>query len=230
MDTEPVFQPSPIPIPDYRRRHSNYFFDFSPKRNDYVEFEGPLERNFWILQESNPNVTHLCPQPLKIEERIAGRMLYYTFDLWTRDSEGVQTLWDVKESAELVEDINGRLAPAKWPLVEIWARHRDVRVAFVTEVEVSSPGTELLITNWTEMLRFIGPASPRIIRAEQKAVLGILETGGRHTIDSLLRQLYRLDPDKIVSGIVRLIHSGSIVANVDARPFNGATELYLPHV
>ena len=228
MVIEPILTPKPIVIPEDRRLKNNYHMDFSPKRGEYVEFDGPLEYNFWVLKESHPNVIQLCPQPLKIYERIDGRILDYTFDLWTLEEDQGEILWDVKEKKKLVEDVNGNMVPAKWPQVCKWSENRSPVIRFVTEDHISDSSTALRITNWKEMLRFIGPASPRITKKEEEAVLERLAREPQ-SIGNILRALYRLDESKVKTAIVRLLHQGNLLSDVDSRPFNGNTLLQVPN-
>lgn len=224
MVTRPTIEPSPIEIPEYRRMGNNYHFDYSLSRDEYVEFDGPLEYAFWLLKEGDPKVVKLCPQPLKVEEWINGKKLNYTFDLWTLEEDVGEILWDVKDKERLVQDVNGRWAPAKWPLIEQWASQRNAEVRFVTQEQILTQKNELLIRNWHEMLRFVGPASPRITQAEQDKVIELVADGAA-SIGTLLRTLFRLDADKVVSAIVRLVHAGLLTADVDERPFNADTKI-----
>ena len=228
MVTKPTVYPTPQVIPEDRRLHNNYHFDFSPKREEYVEFDGPLEYDFWVLKESDPSVIQLCPQPLKIYERIDGRILNYTFDLWTLEEHRGEILWDIKEKKRLVEDVNGNLVPAKWPQVKKWASTRSAEIRFVTEDDIAHPSTALLITNWKEMLRFIGPASPRVTKREEEAVLALVSQEPQ-SIGRILQALYRSDESKVNTAIVRLLHQGLLLSDVDSRPFNGNTMLRTPN-
>ena len=228
MATEPIICPTPHVIPDDRRLRNNYHIDYSPKRDEYVEFDGPLEYDFWVLKESDPRVLKLCPQPLKIHERIDGKILNYTFDLWTLEEDEGEILWDVKDKGRLIEDVNGQMVPAKWPQVKKWAANRQAAARFVTEDDIAHPSTALRITNWKEMLRHIGPASPRITREEQDAVFALIE-GESATIERVLRTLYRSDERKVCTAIVHMLHIGRLCSDVDSRPFNANTMLSVPN-
>lgn len=224
MATRPAIEPTPNVIPDGRRLYNNYHFDYSPKRGEFVEFDGPLEYEFWVLNESDPHVIQLCPQPLKIYERINGRVLNYSFDLWTYDETCGEILWDVKDKASCVEDVNGQLVPPKWPQVVKWAEARNADVRFVTENDIAHPSVALRIVNWKEMLRHIGPSSPRVTGKEEDAIVSLVEQESQ-SIGRVLRTLYRMNEDRVVSAAVRLLHAGQLSSDVDSRPFNADTLL-----
>lgn len=225
MHTSPIIVPVPIPIPEYRRRKNNYHFDYSPKRSDYVEFDGPLEFEFWVLKEGDPSVRMLCHQPYKISEMIHGKKLTYTFDLWT-DEEIGDIWWDVKEARRCVRDVNGRLAPAKWSLVEAWAAHYGVQARFVTEHDVFCLKNRIFIKNWKEMLRHIGPSSPQHTEETESLVIKLFIDGDKRSFADIHQTLYRNDPVDLNSAIVRLLHRGQLTSDVDARPFNMHTKVW----
>ncbi len=222
-----LHSPAPMPIPKHRQIRNNYFFDYSIKRGDYVEFESELEWRFWGREEGSPHIGYLCHQPYKINERVNGKKLIYTFDLWTRHVNSQEIYWEVKGSDLLISNEKGELVPNKWDLIEKWALIHEADVRFITEIELDKD--KVFIDNWLELLRMVGPSSPPINKELEDRIFDSLDDEGSRSWRDIVRTFYQYSVEDVQASIVRLLHSGRIDAQLRNRHVTLETPLRKCH-
>lgn len=134
--------PTPVQLPKHfekkRQRVNNYFAAFSCKAGRVMSFYSEPEYDHWALAEINPDVIAVCEEPLKIELPPTKQNpdKGYVIDFWARYSDGREEFIEVKPEAALVEDSQGRRAPANWDAVEKWMTQYKKQCRFITDTEI----------------------------------------------------------------------------------------------
>ena len=126
----------PHPIPRSRQVANEYHRFHSPKAGHRImECESGLESLVAFLGESDPEVTSITEQPLRIHGAIGNRP-YHTLDIAFGYADGRVVYYEVKPEKHLKVHEDGTLAPANWPFIRAWAKANGFEVDFLTERKI----------------------------------------------------------------------------------------------
>ena len=145
----------PIPIPLRRQTQTNLFTEYSIKAHKILQFESAWEYRFFLLCESNPDIIRLCTQPYQINEKINGKKLNYTFDMWLCWKDGYREYIEVKPEDRCELSESGQLLPPKWPLIETWSDKFSphVNIRHVSDRYINKHAE--IIKKWDKVVRYV---------------------------------------------------------------------------
>jgi hypothetical protein len=210
--------PSPIALTPAQQRRANLFRWYSPKAHRIVDAESYLEYRHLLWREVDPEVTALCERPApRIDARIRGQPLKYTFDAWIRRRNGQELFIEVKPAAKL-EPPEGR--PPRWDLVRAWCDSQGIQCDWVTD-EHLAPHRQLL-DNWEEALAQVCLAlqSPDTgIRDDVRALFAREPT---LTLASIPGFLTQHDPDRVTAEVFYLLYAREMTADLARQPLSRA--------
>lgn len=192
------------------RKVGNYWEAFSLKANRVVSFDSDLEYYFWILLESDPSVSVLCEQPLRVAARVNGKWVTSIPDIWYRTKVGGEVFCEVKYSSEIQSARPGSRVSLQLLAQLAWATQEGIRYCIASEKTVLRDPQ--LISNWAYLLRFLdvnrrgvnrdlGQRMIRAIAAHQQLPLLELET------------MFASEGSEVVrASLFYELHSGSLAA------------------
>lgn len=102
----------------------------SLKRNDLVDFESSLERDFIYILEFDENVRYYYEQPLKIEFKDR----YYVPDFFVEYWDGTKEVIEIKYTIDLIE--NASKYVAKFKVAEEFCNSNGMTFKIITENEI----------------------------------------------------------------------------------------------
>ncbi len=102
----------------------------SLKRNDLVDFESSLERDYIHILEFDENVRYYYEQPLKIEFNDR----YYVPDFFVEYWDGTKEVIEIKYTIDLID--NASKYVSKFKAAEEFCNSNDLRFRILTENEI----------------------------------------------------------------------------------------------
>lgn len=210
----------PIPIPLHRQTQTNLFTAFSIKADKLLQFESAWEYRFFLLCESDPDIIRLCPQPYKIDTKVDGKKLNYTFDMWLCWKDAYREYIEVKPLDRCAVNESGQLLPEKWPQIELWARHQKppVNIRHVSDLYINEHCDT--IRKWDQILPFVQRAHQQDVSGIKERVLHRLKHKRQDSLQDLIHLLPDKDENDVISVCMHLIHENECHANLSNSLFN----------
>jgi hypothetical protein len=210
--------PRPIALSAVQRRRANLFRWFSPKANRILDCESYLEFRHLLWREVDPHIVALCERPTpRIEARIQGQSLKYTFDAWIRRRNGEELFIEVKPRAKL-EGQEPR--PPRWDLVRAWCDANSVLCDWVTDEHLAVHSQ--LLDNWEQLLPFACAARQSMDEGVREAVRALFDREPSLTLSSVPGFLLTHDPHLVTAETVYLLYQGELTADLAGRAVSRA--------
>lgn len=214
-----AFTPSPVWVRPQNNYGSNRWVVFSSKLGRTVILYSDLERDHWVLIESDPTIQLFCEQPLRVSVRLTAGTVATIFDMWIKWRCGREELREVKykdqvrNSARVSRQLEAQAA---------WASLASFPYSVMTEDVIRA--NPILLANWKRILSYLGPRSRAHLRRETDQVKSVLANFGGLPIGQLESRLSHLDCILVRTALYKLIHSGQARAiGLDTRKLDGFT-------
>lgn len=209
----------PRPLSKGQALNSNLFISWSPKSGRWVRLIGPSQFDAWLVLEWDSDVIEFCERPpisLQLLPRDSGKR---AVDFWTRRRSGEQRgvlLHDpelVRDKACPLETLEASIKASRLHC-EIW-RPADIR------------SRSVLIRNLKQLQPFIATEDSANDKLATRLLVSL-----RKVKTTTWADLRKSCPSEYVtsvdSEIARLIHAGSIAANIADHSLGSNTMLSLP--
>ncbi len=202
--------PRPIALSAMQRRRANLFRWFSPKANRVLDCESYLEFRHLLWREVDPHILALCERPSpRIQARIHGQSLTYTFDAWIRRRDGQELFIEVKPRARL-EGQEPR--PPRWDLVRAWCDAHALLCDWVTDEHLAAHSQ--LLDNWEQLLPFACAAHKSVDEGVREAVRALFEREPSLTLSSIPGFLLTHDSERVIAEVIYLLYRGELRADL----------------
>lgn len=197
---------------------SNFWEVYSPKLDRNVCLYSNLERDHWVLVESDPNIVWFLENPIAIRIRIDGRDIRTVPDMMVRfsdDTEEYREVKHVKDLASLDErGINQLAAQHTWASV----CGRSYRIIDDTEIRAN----RIYLANWKHALSYVAQFQPVELQNALRVLRQLFDSSPRWILGELENRCAPLSKTLTRAAIVRLLQSGHITADLMQYPFNSA--------
>ena len=218
-----IFSRGPFPIPPRRKVANEFHRIFSIKAGmRTVCVESSLEADAIYWAESNPKISSLCEQPLRIHAPI-GNKPFFTFDLSIRWDSGAEVFYEIKPESSLEKSATGDLVPKNWESVEEICKQNSYICQVLTDRQINKISTE--ISNWHRLLPFARAAYQSEDPKFDALILSLLKSAGKSTIYQIISQLPDINKQQTINHIAKLIHQGRLLANLNEARLTGMTVL-----
>ncbi len=181
-------------------------------------FEGPYEALHGILFETTPGVSEIVEQPLRINERVRGKHLDYTFDLKVAWYSGLVKYFDFKATTDLVQFKNGLSGPAKWESVLEWTKARGIDAEYRTEEELIN--RKVFIKNWQRMIPAIQQYQKEELPGIALAVEEFMDLTKESSVREITSRLSEYHSTQIQGYIYEQIRQGNLTSDLNRSEFN----------
>ncbi|MDP2381568.1 MAG: hypothetical protein Q8N00_02060 [Nitrospirota bacterium] len=202
---------------------SNYWTVYSPKLKRDVNLYSNLERDNWVLVESNPQIIWFCEAPVRIRIKIAGHDTQTIPDMFVRFRDGREEYQEIKYARDLERlEMNGQrtrqiLGQETWCALA-GANHR-----VVTDLVIRA--NPLYLTNWKCVLAHLASAARLNDVPERDNVISTIAGRSVWRLAELEQACFPLQPQMARLIVFQLLHQGEVVAPLDTCPLNGALEI-----
>ncbi|MEO0953098.1 MAG: hypothetical protein AAFY44_17475, partial [Pseudomonadota bacterium] len=171
----------------------------------------------FLWMESRPDVAHVEPNPLKIEERF-GNERSFPFELRVRDLTGGERLYAVRNASSMHLDKAGELVPAYWERVNAYCARQglvckvlsdDMLIPFLTR-----------IGNWQRVLPYLHEAAnyPEVDLGNK--LVDMVNVQGLMSIGALVRAFSEHTPQSVVAQIWFSVWQRRLNANLDSEAWS----------
>lgn len=217
---------NPHSIPRGKQVRANFFRAWSLKAGGrLVALESELELRAFILLESDPTISEICEKPVRIDH-VFGTGRSYTFDLGTRDKDGLECLIEVISVSGLKLSADGIMKPPHWDEITSWCKLNGRQCRLITDEDLLPH--DQLINNWLRILPFIRNAEENPdpdIRLElcqlARAPEGISLTEAVASVGDASRQ-------HIFAQVFWLIHRGELEGDLSNTPVDANLLIRVP--
>ena len=219
------FTTGPHAIPPKRQVANEFHRIFSIKAGMRVVcVESSLEAEAIYWAESIPDIIELCEQPLRIMTPI-GKKPYYTFDLSVRYKSNEEVFYEIKPESSLSENSHGRLVPANWSLIETICKDNAYKCDVLTDKDTNKKQQE--IVNWRRLLPYARFAYENPHPALEAEIYSVCCDVKRSEIEKIFFQLPNFNDEILLSYIAKLLHQGTIIAELDKKRLSRQTITYV---
>ena len=213
----------PHPIPRRRQVCQQFHRIFSIKAGNRIicaETQLKADAIFWA--ESQPEITSLCEQPLRIHGSL-GTAPHFTFDLAVVYRLGGEVHYLVSPESRSTPSSDGRCMPPHWEMIETWCAANGHHCAVLSDRQLDAQ--RMLISNWRKLLGFVRIGRESNDQALSLDVLQLLSDQPGHSIHSLIGHLATRADLSITAVCADLLHAGKIDAQLDRTIFTRQTPL-----
>lgn len=217
----------PIKMPRGSHYGADYWISPSYKLNRNVISYSLLEHAAFLEFEMNPAIKYFCEQPLQAELLVAGKMRKTVFDFYVVYIDGTEAMIECKYESELQnEDKKSLRTQEQISRQKEWCRINKFEYKIITDNELlnSFRNTNLIIlAGYIIRHNEILDIEP-YFRSLQN--LFYLNNVNKLPIKVLIdNEIF--PPNHIFNIISYLYYSGKITLNIDTRPLDNSTEVYL---
>lgn len=195
-----------VPIPDSRLTGNLITYQYSATMRRVLLLEGPYEPWHALLFDVDPLIVEIVEQPLKIDARVNGRQLTYTFDLKILLMGGECFYLEFKAEDDLVEYQSGIYAPKKWDLIVQWCAENGVNADFRTEGILKE--NSMYLQNWRRMVRSIQQFQKEERQDIAETVDNFMHLAQKTTLSEILVHLKQFPPTQVQGYIFDAIRLG----------------------
>ncbi len=205
------------------RYGSNYWTAYSPKLRRNVNCYSNLERDNWVLVESNPHVISFCEAPVRIRMKIDGRDVQTIPDMFVRFRNGHEEYQEIKYVRDL-ERVQADERRARQIVGQAnWCAIAGVSHQVITEQFIRA--NPLYLVNWKRLLAHLPAASTVNLTTQQDHVYAIMDVRPVWRLAELEQACLPLAPQVTRLIVFQLLHRGELVAPLDRCLLNGALEI-----
>ncbi|EST55778.1 hypothetical protein T458_00060 [Brevibacillus panacihumi W25] len=213
------------PIQSKGRGHygNNLWDAYSPKLNRMVRLYSDLERDHWVLIETNPNVRTFCEQPLKVSVPVEGRIVSTIFDMWVQWTNETESFIEIKYSNSFhqshpnYEDVRVQTTAQK-----VWCLENKYEYIIRTEEEIRK--NTLLISNMKRILSFIRNRS-NPVETDCFQIMRSIQQHGKISAQQLEIMLPNISQSRIYEALSWLFYRSEIQANFEGDEFGPKMEV-----
>jgi TnsA endonuclease-like protein len=225
ISTQVTFTRGPHLIPPKRRIANEFHRIFSIKAGmRIVCVESSLEAATVYWAESIPEIIELCEQPLRIMAPI-GKKPHYTFDLSLRYKSNEEIFYEVKPESSLSENSHGKFVPTNWDLIESICIDNAYKCGVLTEKDTNKKEQE--IANWRRLLPYARFAYENPHPDLEAEIYNVCCDVKRSEIEKIFFQLPNFSYETLLSYIAKLIHQGTISAELGKKRLSRQTIIYV---
>ena len=205
------------------RYGNNRWKAYSEKMQRSVNLYSDLEYYYWILIETDPQVSVYCEQPVRASIQTGGKTVDTIFDFWERRSSGEERFVEIKYSHEI--DPNSARASNRsiqqTTAQKEWCELQGYEYAVVTEQCVYARPQYL--KNKKRILSFV---HEKITEHDVKRVLNVLE-GKTLLVGDLVNHFTLETPSRALVTVAHLLFSGAAEADLDTVDYGFNTLIWL---
>lgn len=195
-----------VPIPSSRLTGNLITYQYSATMRRVLLLEGPHEPWHALLFDVDPLIVEIVEQPLKIDARVLGRQLTYTFDLKILLMSGECFYLEFKAEDDLVEYESGIYAPKKWDLISHWCAENGVNPDFRTDRILKE--NRMYLQNWRRMVRSIQQFQKEERQDIAETVDNFMNLAQETTLSEILLHLKQFPPTQVQGYIFDAIRLG----------------------
>lgn len=216
---------TPISMPRNTHYGNNYFAVYSNKVKRVCHFYSNLEYYNFLSLEINPEVDTFCEQPLKIEIIQDNEIKHAIFDMWVKYRDGREELQEVKYSAELDgTDEKSIRSQEQIRKEKQWCISNNLD--FVIRTEKTIPKGRFFLNNANIMSAHLRRYIPTEDKYYNPRIINALEKNNTLTIAELItNELLPLNNE--ISHLCYMYEKGLINMNIESRPLDNKTEVFL---
>lgn len=215
---------TPLTFKKRGRYGNNHWFSYSPKLKRLVNLYSDLERDHWILIETDPNIETFCEQPLKITHSYKGNIVSAIFDMWVQQKDGTQCFIEIKYSNSFdlshpkYDDVIKQTEVQK-----AWCEEKGYVYQIKTENEIRK--SPLFLENMKRILSFVKNENISI-EGDCQNILYKIRQEGRLSASELEKSLCNISRSRMYEVVSLLYYQGKIQTNLDSVPFGAKMEVW----
>lgn len=206
--------PEPAWVPLRCRTGRNLWAVSSAKIGREVYLASNLEREHWVLVESNPQVRWYCQHYPKVRVLVGETWVTTIYDMLICWENGRLELREIKERKNATPQQDTRV----WCQLEaqrLFSQAMEVDYQLLTEEDLKK--NPLFLANWHEILGYLnGVPQDRII----SIVLRHIEQVVICSLGELIDHFFQMDQEVIKRATAFLLHQGVLVAPLETYPWN----------
>jgi len=216
----------PIKMPRGTHYGSNYWEVYSKKMGRKASFFSNLEYHNFLTLEMDPNVVHMCEQPLEIEIMVDGRSEKSILDVWLKYADGSEEIQEVKSVESMkegAEDYNR--TKAQMHKQKLWCEENNIAYTVRSETEIYAG--EYLVDNCAYMASRVRRYTlPEGVAPYTNLLIGYLDACKRADIQKLIDS-GRLPLGHEMDFLCYMHFTGAIRMEISDRPLGKRTEVKL---
>lgn len=209
-----------VPLHNYKRRKykNNLWSAYSPKLKRYVFFQSDLEYDYWVLIETNSNITLFCEQPLKVKGLYNGKLHESIFDMWYIESNS-HFFVEVKYYKALQPEHKDYAKNMRQIFIQKeWCESQNYKHIIMTEIEIRK--NRALLNNLKTILPYLKSSPSEIIGYKIEKLLKLKPMSILELETHLSEHTSMVRP-----ALYWLIYSDRVLSNIDQEIISNRTEL-----
>ncbi len=216
----------PLQIKRSSRFGSSYWEVFSVKANRIIQLFGDLQYDNWVLVESNPKIKSFCENPNVTNYVRYGKEREPFYDMWVQwddFSEELIKVYRIKELSSTNNNFDNLKNIIKHQ--ENWCIKKGYKFSVITENEIRN--NTILLDNLKIIIAYTRNKS-YAVEIDTRKIINAIQNG-QNSIQSIEKYLLFLPTYKILEAFSWLIFSGIISSDIDIKPLNPNTKVWLKY-